>query len=63
MVGLRGRPPCVNNLKQIGFAAQNHHDINGCFPGGSYSALGNPNNPPYWCTYPEVFFCFVRMMS
>jgi prepilin-type N-terminal cleavage/methylation domain-containing protein/prepilin-type processing-associated H-X9-DG protein len=54
------RAQCVNNLKQIALAAQNYHDINGCFPGGSYS--GTLYNPPHWASYPENFSCFVRMM-
>jgi prepilin-type N-terminal cleavage/methylation domain-containing protein/prepilin-type processing-associated H-X9-DG protein len=54
------RAQCVNNLKQIALAAQNYHDINGVFPGGSYS--GTLFNPPHWGTYPENFSCFVRML-
>jgi prepilin-type processing-associated H-X9-DG protein len=50
----------VNNLKQIALAAQNYHDTQGCFPGGSYS--GVLFNPPHWATYPENFSCFVRML-
>jgi prepilin-type N-terminal cleavage/methylation domain-containing protein/prepilin-type processing-associated H-X9-DG protein len=47
---------CVNNLKQLALAAQNYHDVNGCFPGGSYSQYYAPHK------YPENFSCFVRML-
>jgi prepilin-type processing-associated H-X9-DG protein len=58
------RAQCTNNLKQLALAANNYHDINGVFPGGSYSGsftLGN-NPPGVWSTYPENFSCFVRML-
>jgi prepilin-type N-terminal cleavage/methylation domain-containing protein/prepilin-type processing-associated H-X9-DG protein len=54
------RAQCVNNLKQLALAAQNYHDANGCFPGGSYT--GKLFNPPHWATYPENFSCFARML-
>ena len=54
------RAQCTNNLKQLSLAAQNYHDVNGCFPGGSYS--GTVFNPPHWSTYPENFSCFARML-
>ena len=50
------RAQCTNNLKQLALAAQNYHDINGCFPGGSYSNYTAPYK------YPESFSCFVRML-
>jgi prepilin-type N-terminal cleavage/methylation domain-containing protein/prepilin-type processing-associated H-X9-DG protein len=50
------RAQCVNNLKQLALAAQNYHDTNGCFPGGSYSQYVTPRK------YPENFSCFVRML-
>jgi prepilin-type N-terminal cleavage/methylation domain-containing protein/prepilin-type processing-associated H-X9-DG protein len=54
------RMQCTNNLKQIALAANNYHDVNGCFPGGSYS--GTLYNPPHWSSYPENASCFVRML-
>lgn len=59
------RAQCTNNLKQIALAAQNYHDSNGCFPGGSYSGISG-TNPPHVGNdktgYPENFSCFVRML-
>ncbi len=52
------RSQCVNNLKQIALAAQNYHDINGAFPGGSYSGL--VNNP--LIHFQENFSCLVRLL-
>ena len=50
------RAQCVNNLKQLALAAQNYHDTNGVFPGGSYSQYAKPYK------YAENFSCFVRML-
>jgi prepilin-type N-terminal cleavage/methylation domain-containing protein/prepilin-type processing-associated H-X9-DG protein len=52
------RAQCVNNLKQLALAAQNYHDVNNSFPGGSYS--GQFFNPPN--KFQENFSCFVRML-
>jgi prepilin-type N-terminal cleavage/methylation domain-containing protein/prepilin-type processing-associated H-X9-DG protein len=54
------RIQCTNNLKQLALAANNYHDVSGCFPGASYTST--LNNPPHWSTYPEGFSCFVRML-
>jgi prepilin-type N-terminal cleavage/methylation domain-containing protein/prepilin-type processing-associated H-X9-DG protein len=51
------RAQCVNNLKQLALAAQNYHDTNGVFPGGSYSQFAQPHK------YPENFSCFVRLLN
>ena len=58
--GAARRTQCVNNLKQIALAGNNYHDVNGCFPGASYT--NTLINPPHWGTYPEGFSCFVRML-
>ena len=52
------RTQCVNNLKQLGLAANNYESTNGCFPGGSYS--GVVSNPAFH--FQENFSCFVRML-
>ena len=36
------RTQCIDNLKQIGIALHNYHDIVGCFPFGKGSNYNDP---------------------
>jgi prepilin-type N-terminal cleavage/methylation domain-containing protein/prepilin-type processing-associated H-X9-DG protein len=54
------RAQCVNNLKQLGLAAQNYVSANGCFPGGSYTSTNYGHKPSPAAQ--ENYSCFVRML-
>jgi prepilin-type processing-associated H-X9-DG protein/prepilin-type N-terminal cleavage/methylation domain-containing protein len=49
------RTQCVNNLKQIGLAAQNYHDTANAFPAGyvsDYDSAGNDTGPGWgWASF------------
>jgi prepilin-type N-terminal cleavage/methylation domain-containing protein len=56
------RTKCINNLKQIGLAAQQYHDVYQSFPSGWYcndqadpNCLPNAASPGYWSGWPSLF--------
>ena len=41
------RSQCVNNMKQLGIAFHNYHDVNGAFPMSNYVAIYNGTSPAF----------------
>jgi type II secretory pathway pseudopilin PulG len=50
------RSQCRNNLKQLGLAAMNYHDVYQCFPPGFSLVLG-ANGGPRFCACPSINWC------
>jgi prepilin-type N-terminal cleavage/methylation domain-containing protein/prepilin-type processing-associated H-X9-DG protein len=54
------RISCNNNLKQIGLALHNYHDVNGTFPAGSLYKLTTPGKYNYYDTWTIAILPFLE---
>src|SRR5436305_4121525 len=49
------RAKCINNLKQLGLAAQEYHDALGTFPSGWFCDADNDPNCVEWQAFPYMW--------
>jgi prepilin-type N-terminal cleavage/methylation domain-containing protein len=54
------RMSCTNNLKQIGLALHNYHDVNGTFPAGSLYKQTTPGKYDYYDTWTIAILPFIE---
>jgi prepilin-type N-terminal cleavage/methylation domain-containing protein/prepilin-type processing-associated H-X9-DG protein len=54
------RMSCTNNLKQIGIALHNYHDVNGTFPAGSLYKQTTPGKYNYYDTWTIAILPFIE---